>query len=389
MASAFTTLWTWERPDTGGIAPDGINPIVTGGGNAYITTDSYQKMGWVYCVNSSSGSQVWTMSLGVSNNVSQPTYANGVLYFVVTTGTPSVATLWAVNAATGTIVWRSSPIASAATNVSTPIVDGSLIYVDIGQAPTGGTTVHAFSVSDGTLKWSGPLTNDQYVTGAQTPAVGNGYIYNYTGRAIEKIDKISGALVETKTDTLNHSAAGPYFASPELLSNGNVILYVGTRDTTQYSSPQQDAVNETRNLENWFLGTGTSASAGWEDATLHFSATPATANGVLYIPYNNYSFTGGVSVTAGGLQAKDANTDAVLWSWSGGKSSDLMVNNAIVTDNLVFVSSTTTTYAIDLTTHATVWTYPAGGYLSLGNNKLFIATGGNISDGGIVAISLR
>ncbi len=386
--SAFSPLWTWTRPDKGATS-NGINPVITGGGRLYVTTDDYEGSGELYGVDAASGAVSWKYDIGSAHNVGLPTYANGVVYLVATAGTPSMATLYAINAVTGAQIWKSAAVAGPATNLAAPIADGPFVYVDIGQAGAGGTTVHAFGASDGSLKWTGPLTNSQYVTGAQTPAIDSHYLYNYTGRAIEKIDKNTGALVQTKADSLNNSTPGPYFASPALLDNGNAILYIGTRDTTHYSSPQQDATFETRSLENWFLATGTPTAAGWEDATLHFSVTPATANGVMYIPYNNYNFTGGITITAGGLQAKDANTDAVLWSWSKVQLANLMVNNTIVTDNLVFLSSTTTTYAIDLTTHDTVWTYPKGGYLSLGNNVLYIATGGTTSDGGIVAIKLK
>jgi outer membrane protein assembly factor BamB len=56
----------------------------------------------------------------------------------------------------------------------------------------------------------------------------------------------------------------------------------------------------------------------------------------------------------------------------------------IVTDNLIFVSTEFTTYAVDLVSQTEVWSYQAGGHLALSNDGiLFIAT----TEGELIAIS--
>jgi hypothetical protein len=56
----------------------------------------------------------------------------------------------------------------------------------------------------------------------------------------------------------------------------------------------------------------------------------------------------------------------------------------LVTDNLIFVSTESTTYAVDLESRTDVWDYPAGGHLALSNDGiLFIAT----TEGELHAIS--
>ena len=56
------------------------------------------------------------------------------------------------------------------------------------------------------------------------------------------------------------------------------------------------------------------------------------------------------------------------------------------TKNLLLVSTAANTYAVDLTSHAQVWSYPAGGHLTLSaQGILFIAQ----SSGKLTAISMR
>jgi outer membrane protein assembly factor BamB len=62
----------------------------------------------------------------------------------------------------------------------------------------------------------------------------------------------------------------------------------------------------------------------------------------------------------------------------------------VVTDNLVFASSSSAVYAIDIATRQAVWSYPRPGMLALSADAtLLIATGATASDGGVVAIRLR
>jgi hypothetical protein len=58
----------------------------------------------------------------------------------------------------------------------------------------------------------------------------------------------------------------------------------------------------------------------------------------------------------------------------------------IATKNLLLVSTVANTYAVDLASHAPVWTYPAGGTLALSaQGILFIAQ----SSGKLTAVSVR
>jgi hypothetical protein len=57
----------------------------------------------------------------------------------------------------------------------------------------------------------------------------------------------------------------------------------------------------------------------------------------------------------------------------------------LVTRNLVFVATASTTYAIDRSTHASVWSYKSGGKLALSANGILYIR----SDAAVFAINLK
>jgi outer membrane protein assembly factor BamB len=66
------------------------------------------------------------------------------------------------------------------------------------------------------------------------------------------------------------------------------------------------------------------------------------------------------------LEARSEASGTLLWSWGppdGGEIS--YVGDVLVTNNLVFLSTNKTIYAIDTTTHQSVWSMPTSGYLAL------------------------
>jgi hypothetical protein len=56
----------------------------------------------------------------------------------------------------------------------------------------------------------------------------------------------------------------------------------------------------------------------------------------------------------------------------------------IATDTDLFVETDTTLYAVDLTSHKSVWSYPVSGSLTLSEGELYVAG----SDGTLTAIAV-
>jgi len=103
-----------------------------------------------------------------------------------------------------------------------------------------------------------------------------------------------------------------------------------------------------------------------------FKGQPTVANGVVYI------------ANGAQVEARKESDGSLQWSWA--PSDGPPAGPMIVTKNLLLVSTAANTYAVDLASHAPVWTYPAGGQLALSaQGILFIAQ----SSGKLTAVSMR
>jgi outer membrane protein assembly factor BamB len=103
-----------------------------------------------------------------------------------------------------------------------------------------------------------------------------------------------------------------------------------------------------------------------------FRGQPTVANGVVYVVNN------------GQVEARQESDGSLQWSWVPPEGQP--AGPMIATKNLLLVSTAANTYAVDLASHAQVWTYPAGGHLTLSaQGILFIAQ----SSGRLTAVSVR
>jgi hypothetical protein len=87
-----------------------------------------------------------------------------------------------------------------------------------------------------------------------------------------------------------------------------------------------------------------------------YPSTPAYADGILYVANEDPLR----------LEVRSEADGALLWWWTPPLADDLNFSSEVLlTKNLVFVSTNLATYAIDVTTHRAVWSYPLSGRLEL------------------------
>src|SRR3989454_1670445 len=155
-------------------------------GTVYVST----MVGDVVALDSVTGAQKWTTHTGHSMTAS-PAVGNGLVY--VTDLGPN-ATLWAFNALTGSVVWKSLIDVNAA-GWGSPIVAGPLVIVgnsggddESGAIPHRGS-VQAFSALTGTLVWRTYTVAPGHLGGPvwTTPAVLNDLVYVGTGNSFDGI----------------------------------------------------------------------------------------------------------------------------------------------------------------------------------------------------------
>jgi outer membrane protein assembly factor BamB len=114
-----------------------------------------------------------------------------------------------------------------------------------------------------------------------------------------------------------------------------------------------------------------------------FAGSPAVAGDTIFVQNAAY---GRVR-----LEARRESNGEVLWTWQPPWRDEFALRgNVVSTNNLVFVSTRRGVYAIDRTSHQTVWTYPYGGKLSISaNGVLYVRRGFVWFGSGLAAINLQ
>lgn len=312
-----------------------INPVAAAGGRVFVSVPYYfTDAVSFFTLDSRDGETLWSKNLGSVYSVNPPSYAYGNVYIQTGKGTSSPpAYVSAFDAATGEIVFRSNYSAQWESHQSPTIYDGS-IYVNGGYY--GG--MYGYNAFSGAQMWFRSLTQ---VSG-WTPAVNGNYSYAYLSGTLTAIDRQYG----TQAFTIKAGTAST--TQVPVIGNLNDALVVnGT------SLVSLDLIG---NKIRWGI-PGT------------FSGIPSVAEGVVY------------AVNNGALEARDEISGGLLWSWMPPEGT--LKSPLIVTQSHVIACTTAKTYAIEILSRQSDWSYPASGHLALGNDTLYIAA----SDGVLTAIA--
>lgn len=281
------------------------------------------------------GSVAWSYDLSslMYPSVNPPAVANGIVYMAG--GQQSSTFMFAFEAATGAVKFK-SPMSSQWENYLAPVALDDAVYTNGGMY--GG--LYAFKSTGEQMFFT---SNAQ--TSMWSPAVDANSVYVYTNNTLTVQDRKTGAVQSTIKD-VNGSQYYTYQANgaPVLGASGSVFA-------ANYGSGFQNS-----NTGNELLKFNT--AKGYIDWRIkgNYPLTPAYASGVVYVqnlsPYR--------------IEARSEGDGAVLWSWVPGAAAETgWSGEPVVTKNLVFVSATKATYAIDLTSHKVVWSYPMAGRLAL------------------------
>lgn len=247
-------------------------------------------------VSTLTGSKLWTAFPG-SSFYASPAVVAGRLYI----GDGNNAEMYAINAATGAVLWSQS---TSAAFESSPVVAGSLVYA-------GGVDgkIYAFATSTGKIAWT-------YTTGGfidSSPAVVNGVLYvGSTDDTIYALNALTGALIWSyKT--------GGEVESAVAVSNGAV--YVGSDDDKIYAI---SAAGTKLGSLLWSYTTGGLAYS-----------SPAVAKGIVYAGSSD-----------GNMYALNAHTGALQWETATGSA----LESPVVANGVVYVSNRSSgIFAMDAT----------------------------------------
>jgi len=306
----------------------GLNQAVSGGGTVFISNAAYFGRQLLIAFNAASGSQVWSQDFGIIHSVDPPAYADGAVY--VATGGHEDSFLRAFDAVTGTQLFR-TPYENQWSRWQAPVVSGGNVYMAGGYF--GG--MYSFD-GTGAQRWFNELT--QY--DGFTPAVGNDRVYALTGQVSPQVlvvDPATGARVDSLTDPVLESGGYGVSGTPVLGSAHNLL-------TVQ--------AGQVLSFDLQSRGTAWRMIGG-------FVGMPAVGNAVVYVQ------------NGADVEARQESDGTLLWTWRRPGQVGLWPT-MIATKNLLFATDGASTFAVDLGAHLQVWSYPAGGQLSLTRDGLLL-----------------
>ena len=332
----FQELWTKN------VSTAALNPVTAGEGKVFVTTNAYFGVQQAKSLDARTGNELWSRDFGAIHSVDPPAYGNGTVY--LQTGGHEDSFLWAIDATTGTVRFRSA-YGNQWERYYAPVVVGASVY--IGGGYYGG--MYGFSGTEGVQRWFTALNQyDQFV-----PAVKDGFAYAYTGSYTPKL-----TVADAATGAVAYEIADPGFVwngwsmnlAPTLGGASNVLATNGGRLISF-------------NLQSRSIGYVVQSN---------FRGQVSVANGTVYVVNN------------GQAEARKESDGTLQWLWIPPEGQ--VTGTMIATKNMLLVSTAASTYAVDLTTHQQVWSYPAGGQLTLSaQGILFIAQ----SSGKLTAVSVR
>jgi outer membrane protein assembly factor BamB len=281
-------------------------------GKVFVTVRNPSIYGTVlYALDATNGAIVWSQALGGVYYWSAACYENGRVFAVNVDGL-----LRAFDGATGAVVW-SLQLPGQYMFSAPPTVHQGVIY--ISGAGSGGT-VYAVNANSGALLWTASVMNGD----KSSPAVTSDGLYvSYACPNVYKLDPATGSEI--------------WHYSPGCSGGGGktAALYNGRLYVRDFSDSIFDSTTGT--IVGSFNAKNTPAFSGNRGFFL---------NG----PHFFGSF--------GTLQARDVNTNSLLWSFSGDGS---LQSAVLVVNNHVYVGSAQgKLYAVDAATGQQVWVTNAG-----------------------------
>jgi outer membrane protein assembly factor BamB len=335
--SRFAPRWTWSLPAG---ASGTLSPVTAGSGKVVIAASGFFNDAFLFALDEANGSIAWRHDFGSIFAVNHPATAGGRV-FVASSGHADTF-MWAFDLADGTQLFK-TPFASQWEHYLAPAFRNGFVYTNGGTY--GG--MYAFKATTGVQKWFANL--GQY--DLWSPAVDDQNAYAYTGAEFAAIDLLTGARVFSIADPAFNWLGYALNMSPVLPGDGSVLLVNGVYSTAHANQLIRYDV--------------ASASERWR-VDGNFTSDPVVADGVVYV----------LDASDNQLEARDQGTGTLLWSWhAAGPQETTITGNLLLTENLIFLSTSAATYAIDLSTHQAVWSAPVTGALAMSSNRvLYIVT---------------
>ncbi len=340
-------------------------------GIIYAESDDYH----LYALNAQTGALLW--QVGPLNNslMGNPIVSGNIVY--VTTGdtgfsfsqvlkfeqssgtSPLVrgllySSLYAFNATTGRMLWRQDFKGNA---MPTPILYNNTVY-----EPTGGGNLWALNAQTGALRWKTPLGGFDSMSSPNIyvdPVTKQASIIVGTSDAnhVVAVNAATGAVTWTQPTTLNIFNTGMGDNSPAVDQANGIVV--------QDSVVNFDHANKTTNLAVYAMDAST-GKVIWSTNLGRSSAPPAYKGGMALIQ-NGVVYVG--SPVTSELYALSESSGKILWSFPFVNAGPAGAGrgNPVLAYGVLWVAAGPTVYAIDPTSGKELSSYTPGGRFGIVN----------------------
>jgi hypothetical protein len=208
-----------------------------------------------------------------------------------------------------------------------------------------GNVVYDHSQTDGAKKWEA-LGSGYDAWHLEATAADHDNIYHYTGESLDVFRRSDGLRIRSIPDPGHVMNAYDYWGGPIILQDGTVLAYSGT-----VSAERADVrFGAQRPLVRYRPNTGDIA---WRTVN-SYRNIPATHGNLIFAARNNpYQ-----------LDAINIGDGSIAWSWTPPDGTGFRAN-IVVTDNVLFLSTSKNVYGISLSDRSVVFTYNAPGDIEI------------------------
>ena len=318
-SAPFTAGWTATLNGN-------LQQVAVAEGRVFVTPNQYFGSAWLTALDESTGSQQWSYAFNNCFSINPPSFDSGKVY-VQRGNHGSDTQLFSFHADTGVPFWVAPHAAQWERYLAPTVADGK-VWVNGGYY--GG--MYGFQQSNGQqLFFQASLPQyDQW-----TPGFYAGTLYSWVAGVLRGHDRTTGSI-QWSAD-LGWNWSGWSMNRTSALVNSRAFLI---------GNPNLHAIDLSTRLPAWTVNGS-------------FTGTPAVAGGVVY------AIAGSV---VNSYDAWDGSYRGVYVGEPG------LISQPIVTDDAVIFASSTKTFVYDRASYLPVTTIPYGGYLSLANGRLYIAS---------------
>ncbi|CAN5464265.1 hypothetical protein BH09MYX1_BH09MYX1_54810 [soil metagenome] len=302
-----------------------VQPVAVGKNRVFVTLRGSFSSSELRALDLSDGSLAWSYSLGPIFSAGYPTYSDGRVYIANGKGINGPQPrLLAFDATSGALVWLAGFDAQWE-HYWSPLVVGGSLYTNAGTY--GGLA--AYDLDQGALNFFTPAleqTDQWSATWSGSRAL------TFVGGRLRAHSTLTGAIDWSTLVVASSSSTGTY----PVVGGGRAFVIAASN---------LFAVDLATHAVAW---TGYGAYAG----------LPALMGDSV------------CAFSSGNLIVRSASTGKLQWSFAGDGA---LTGTPVIANGVVYVSSATNTYAVDLQTHQQAWTTPVGGTLAVASRRLLIA----------------